>query len=76
MMWVRIVGLVSILVVNAFPQHAASQAITPELDRGGSQHQSTGVKSKSAIDPKIRSLLDDSEALPPEFASDVMPVSG
>jgi hypothetical protein len=62
-----------ILVTNALSQDVGSRLTDAKVDQGNSpQIQSNRVKAAPFANSGVRSLLDDSEALPPEFAADAI----
>lgn len=63
---------VSILVANALSQDMVPRLTNAEVDQGNPPQISKNVGAGSATNPEVQSLLDDSEALPPEFTSDIL----
>ncbi len=60
---------VSVLVTTIFAEDIGPQLTDARFDQAGSIR---AASKPTAPNPEIRSLLDDAEALPPEFASDVL----
>src|ERR1700722_15969696 len=70
MVHLRSIILTSLLAVAIGSQPARCQNISEKKQIPQSSQRRSGIKPK-ADSPEVRSLLNDSEALPAEFASDI-----
>jgi hypothetical protein len=67
-------ALALILAVNVFSQDVGPRSTDAKPDQGAipkGKSERSNVKAPT-IDPDVRSFVDETEALPPEFASDAL----